>query len=580
LILAAGPSAAADIDVSASVNRTSAGVGEEILLTVVVSGGFQNLPSPKLSEMADFNVYPSGSSTNFSFVNGRITSSKTSRFVLVPKVEGNLTIPEIAVQYKGDDYLTKPILITVTAAPYAGAPSPQAPSGVSGGELLLKASLNKSVAYVNEQVTLTLRFYRRSTIVSSRLVPPATTGFWVEQLPGERNFYEVLNGLQYQVTEIAMALFPTTQGELEVGPAVWECAVRERVDPLRSDPFQLLRMGRTRNASVKSEALKVEVKPLPVSGRPDAFDGAVGRFEISSTVDKERVDAEEPLTLTVKLSGRGNIGAVGDLEMPDVPGFRSYDSGASTDLSKQNRIVQGSKSFSKVYIPSLPGEYTIPPVELAYFDPVEGRYAVASSKQIAIVVSAGESAPNAMAGPAAGGEIYSKDIRYIKTQVPSFAYAGDRLYRSRGFLLAQLLAPAMIIGAFLYRTLKDRRGADPAQVRARGARRGAQRRLARARGLANRGDNNAAWKELGAALRGYIADITNTSPQGLTMDETGESLRNLGIPDEAVKNAQSILERCDAASFAPRGETLETPGVELVSVTETLDTMDGARSKR
>ena len=69
-LLWAVPSLGADLEVRASVDRRTAGVGEEIVLTVTVTGGFQNLPSPKLPGMPDFNVYPSGSSTNFSFVNG------------------------------------------------------------------------------------------------------------------------------------------------------------------------------------------------------------------------------------------------------------------------------------------------------------------------------------------------------------------------------------------------------------------------------------------------------------------------------------------------------------------------------
>lgn len=580
LTLAAGGSKAAEVEISASVNRTTAGVGEEILLTVTISGGFQNLPTPELREMPDFSVYPSGSSTNFSLVNGHVTSSKTSRFVLVPKTEGKLTIPEIEVKYKGDAYVTKPIEITVTAAASPQKGAPQAPGGVSGGELLLKASVDKTKAYVSEQVTLTLRFYRRVMIVSSRLVPPPTTGFWVEELPGERNFYEVVDGLQYQVTEIARALFPTTGGVLEIGPAVWECGVRERRDPFGSDPFDLLRMARTRNASVRSEKLAVEVTPLPEAGKPRDFSGAVGRFAISASADKTALKAEEPLTFTVKVSGRGNIGAVGDIDMPEVSGFRSYDSGGSTDLSKDNRVVQGSKSFSRVYIPSVPGDYTIPPVKLVYFDPSEARYVTASSKEIHLSVSAGEGAAGNGSVAAAQGEMFAKDIRYIKTQTPSFTFAGDRLYRRVDFLMLQLLAPALIIGAYIFRAAREKAAGDPARARARAARVEAKRKLKEAGAMAGEGEGENAWKSIGAALRGYIGDITNTSPQGLTMEQAASSLRGLGVSDELIEEALAILERCDAAAFAPRGAGLQGPEEAARSTAAALDSIEGERANK
>jgi len=339
-------------------------------------------------------------------------------------------------------------------------------------------------------------------------------------------------------------------------------------------------MDRTREASVKSEKLTVNVKPLPKEGRPEAFGGAVGRFEVSSHVDKTEVKAEEPVTLTVTLSGRGNIGAVSDIDMPEVPSFRSYDSGGSTNLSKDDRIVQGSKSFTKVYIPSLPGDYTIPPVKLAYFDPAQGRYEIASSKEVLLSVAAGEGAPNGATGHAPAGEILAKDIRYIKTQVPVFSYRGDRLYTRKGFLLFQLLAPAMIIGAYFLRMARDRAGANPMRARARAARRRAGVKLATASSLAREKDRSAAWKALGGALRGYIADIGDMSAVGLTMDDAARRLRELKIPEDLLERSISILEECDAAAFAPRGESTPIPDETIRLTEETIDRLESARINR
>ena len=92
--------ALAEVEIAAQVDRRSVGVGQELVLSVTVSGGFQSLPNPQVPQIEGFTVYPSGSSTNFSFVNGRVASSKISRFVLVPKQEGTLTIPPVTVVHK------------------------------------------------------------------------------------------------------------------------------------------------------------------------------------------------------------------------------------------------------------------------------------------------------------------------------------------------------------------------------------------------------------------------------------------------------------------------------------------------
>jgi hypothetical protein len=546
---------AADIGIDAVLSARAVAVGREVVLTVTVSGGFQNLPAPRLPDLPGFNVYPSGTSTSFSFVNGRISSSKISRYTLVPTKEGTLKVPPISVEHGGSEYMTDELTLEVTAAT---SPPPAPPSGTpeaDGRELLLKASVDKSRAYVNEQVTLTLRFYRRASLLSSRLVPPATTGFWTEELPGEKSYYTVEKGLQYDVTEISVALFPTVDGDLLIGPATWECVVMDR-GGRRGDPFDLFsgRGGRGRKAEVRSERIEVHVLPLPAEGKPEGFTGAVGSFKVESAVDRKEVKVGEPLTLTVKLSGAGNISAVGGVEMPELAGFRSYDSGASTDVSKDSGVVRGSKSFSRVYIPGVPGEYVIPAVTLPYFDPAAGSYAVASSDEIRLTVVPGEGPSVARAWTGSGGEASAKDIRYIKTGPPSFSRVGGRLYRSSVFLLLQLLAPAMVAAAYAYRRARERADADPARARSRAARREARRRLASALD-AGAGEGPApAWRGVALALRCYIADVTGGSAAGLTRDDAASRLAAAGVRSETIGAALEALDGCDAAAYAPGAE--------------------------
>lgn len=572
---------AAEIEISAAVDKRTVGVGEELVLSVTVTGGFQNLPSPDLPDMPDFTVYPSGTSTNFSFVNGRVTSSKISRYILVPKREGTLKVPPIAVDYKGSEYTTKELEVTVTASP---SPRPSIPSDQGGGEgvgLLVKASVDKSRAYVSEQVTLTLKFYRRVTLLSNRLIPPPTTGFWVEELPGEKEYYAVEGGLQYYVTEIARALFPTTHGELEIGPAVWECVVGDSRGAFGTDPFDLLkrRASRGRSASVRSDPVMVEVLPLPEEGRPVEFNGAVGKFAVKADVDTKSLKVDEPLTLTVTLSGTGNVTAVPDVEMPDIPGLRSYDSGGATDLSRDDRTIRGTKSFSRVYIPSVPGEYSIPPVRLAYFDPGVGDYAIASSEAIPVnVAPAGE---GASAGPevAGPGDAVAKDIRYIKTGTPSFRRAGSRLYKNSYFLLAQLLAPLLVLGAYAYRVAKERSGLDPNRSRAKAAKRRARERLALARSHSAGGRPWEAWKTVSAALRNYIADVAGGSAAALGGDEAAELLEAAGVDERTIRETVDALESCDAAVFAPRGRSAASPEDAIRAASGIIDGIERMRRR-
>ena len=74
--------------------------------------------------------------------------------------------------------------------------------------------------YVNEQITLTFKFYTKVNLLSQpQYSPPDTTGFITEDLPPQRNYYTIIDGERYYVSEIKTALFPTTSGKFVIGPA-------------------------------------------------------------------------------------------------------------------------------------------------------------------------------------------------------------------------------------------------------------------------------------------------------------------------------------------------------------------------
>ncbi len=91
----------------------------------------------------------------------------------------------------------------------------------SGGrEIFVTTSVDKARAYVDEQITLSFKFYRRISLWEQpRYTPPELSGFWSEDMPPQQEYYESVNGVRYQVTEIKTALFGTAPGKATVGAA-------------------------------------------------------------------------------------------------------------------------------------------------------------------------------------------------------------------------------------------------------------------------------------------------------------------------------------------------------------------------
>ncbi|MGB2768750.1 MAG: BatD family protein, partial [Candidatus Zixiibacteriota bacterium] len=186
LLLLVRSGLAQNISFDASVDRTEVSVGEQITLTVSVSGDVKAIPQPELPSLDEFNVYSAGRSQNFTYVNGRLSASVTFNYVLVPRKAGKLTIGPARIKLDGKTYQTAPIQIAVASegkTPSSPASSKEEKSTtkpqLSGKDIFMETVVDKRKAYVNEQIVLTLRFYQGIRLFDNpQYTPPSLTGFW------------------------------------------------------------------------------------------------------------------------------------------------------------------------------------------------------------------------------------------------------------------------------------------------------------------------------------------------------------------------------------------------------------------
>ncbi|MFZ1281801.1 MAG: BatD family protein, partial [Ignavibacteriaceae bacterium] len=290
--------------------------------------------------LKDFRVLSGpNQSTSMQIINGVSSSSLTLSYILMPNTTGSYTIGSASIQYEGQTYTTSPIKITVVK----GSQKPKEDnnsSGVSNQEiaenLFIRASIDKNKVYQGEQVTVTYKLYTRLNIAAQMSVDklPQYQGFWAEELETARNISfgnEVIDGKQYKVGLLKrVALFPSQSGKLEVTP--FELTIPIQIqkkknpnnvwDDFFGDPF-----GRSEIVEypAKSNTLKVDVIPLPENNKPASFRGAVGNFNFSASIDKQKTKTNEPITLKFDINGTGNLKL---LELPpfELPnGFEKYD---------------------------------------------------------------------------------------------------------------------------------------------------------------------------------------------------------------------------------------------------------------
>ncbi|MXX04488.1 MAG: protein BatD [Gemmatimonadetes bacterium] len=603
LLLGARAVPGQEISVTAEVSRTRMTVDETLILTVSVSGSeLGDVPKPVLPDMQPFIVIgsTSSSSSSFNLVNGKLSSSRSVRFIyqLKPRRTGTFVIDAAEVTLDGVAHETTPITIEVTpgaqgssqpgatrAAPSGGSPSTAAGQSSAAGlsqdaagtpdledTVYIRTNVDKRRAYLGEQVTVTYTLYTRLGLSNARYdVVPSYTGFWMEELFSAHHLdfkEEIIGGRRYAVAKLRdIALFPTVTGELKLEPLSMICDVqaersrRSLFDSFLSDPFDTF-FSNTRQIRVVSGEQTVQVLPLPGEGRPDGFRNAVGDFSLKAMVDQATTEVNQPVTLTIELTGEGNLKTVEDPELPPLGDFKEYQSGNRAEYASGRLRISGTKTWDHVLIPTVPGDHAIASLAFPFFDPDTDAYRVTTTEPITISVLPASGSQAAVVGMPRRSVVRQirEDIQYIK---PETAYLGDQgevLFRSTWYLLLHVLPVAAILATVLYRSHAHRLRRDTSFARRRRARSTAFGLLRRSREQLEQGALDQAFTGISNALYGYVADRCNLPTAGLTSPRVVELLRQRGVDEDTADLVRDCLDACDLARFAPTAHTAEHAG--------------------
>lgn len=247
----------------------------------------------------------------------------------------------------------------------------------------VQLEVDKTSVYEGEQVTATWYLVTRGQMETlDRAKFPALKGFWkeiIEENPQIQFFEEVINGIPYRKALMAThALFPIRAGKAIID----EFTVKSRIR-MPSAGFGM-GFGRAYEYTKSSKRLEIQVKALPLEGRPREFTGSVGQFEVMSQVDQTvKHYVGQPISVKVRFEGEGNAKT---LELPLIEwpeGLELYDTKNESRFFKDGRSY---KEFQILVIPRKEGELQIPEIRFAYFNPKTEKYETKVAPAIAMQV--------------------------------------------------------------------------------------------------------------------------------------------------------------------------------------------------
>ena len=218
---------------------------------------------------------------------------------------------------------------------------------------------------MGEQVTVTYKFTQDWALPRKCKFPklPSYEGFWAEEINTSNNISfstEMYDGKQYRVGSIekSCALPVANRRAFRYAARAGYSrpnSKQKNERTISSTNFSTIRSSTISKPIIytaKSNTIKLHVIPLPSKNVPKSFNGAVGRlFACLSQVSvSASAKTNEPLTLKINISGKGNIQL---LNMPEINlpnGFDKYEPKTSEQIDR-NGTISGTKTFEYLIIP-------------------------------------------------------------------------------------------------------------------------------------------------------------------------------------------------------------------------------------
>lgn len=401
LLLSAAP-ALAEVVVKAALEPEVIGIDETVTFTIEVrSGSLRGIRFRPAFELDNLE-YVSGPhrAEDMRYFNGAFTSTVRMSWRLRPLTTGRAGVHSVVLQMRNETVRLRDRVISVQEEPtglggdpyadeaedpfeqlFGRIPRPWRPRQRQPG-VFLRATVEPQRPFVGQQAVYTVHLYTRDDVSSIQpLELPTFRGFWVRDLPQPQHVpteMVEIDGVRYgRVVLLQKAMFPLRPGRHALEPTEMDILVRVLEPRFFGPP-----LSRPQQVRLRTSSLAVHVQPLPPA--PAGFGGAVGRMSLQARLEPSELRMGEAATLTVTLSGRGNLQSVPEPRIEPPPGLTLSPPQQQGDERIAGTTLHGSRTWSYVVVPERPGRHELRVPEVSYFDPQSRRYQVAAARPLAI----------------------------------------------------------------------------------------------------------------------------------------------------------------------------------------------------
>ena len=533
------------------------------------------------------------SQSSYQVINGHASSSSSTTFtyILCATKSGTYKIPSATVVANGRRYASRPVQIKVTGKSVSASGTPRmhggneeqphvraAGSEIRNSDLFIKVSASKSKVYEQEPVVLTYKVYTLVDLNQLKGGMPDLTGFHTLEvpLPQQKSFHvENHNGRPYRcVTWSQYIMYPQMSGQLKVPSIVFKGTVVQQNRDV--DPVEAFFNGGSAYVEVKRDIVApgITLNVLPLPSKPAGFSGGVGVFNISAQLNKKDIKSNDPFTLRVVVSGKGNLKLIKQPVVKFPKDFDKYDPKITDKTKITADGLEGNMIYDFTAVPRNQGQYTIPSIEFTYFDINTHAYKVVKTQPLVINVGKGNGGSQNVADYQS--DLRNKDIQPIHEGDADAVDFDDMFFGSASYwtsIVAILLVFALAtVASRKYMSFSN----DTTGSRRRRANRIALKRLKTANESMLKGDYSSFYEDILKALWGYAEEKFSISAGELNRNNVESVLLANGIDSELSRKFLETIDACEMERYSQSSQSSDMNSIfedAMNTITRIEDTM-------
>ena len=537
----------------ASVSKNKLGLNQRVKIQFTINKqGADNFQAPNFK---NFQIVSGPSqSISQSWVNGSASFSQSYNYIIKPLKKGEFLIPAASIKLNNKTLTSKPVKVIVLD-PVEIPKDPNDPNYIAQQNVHLVAEISKSSPYVGEGIYVEYRLYVSQNISVrdfSYTDSPQYNGFWNQDIKirGLTTQNGTYNGEQYRYVVLQKALLiPTKSGKLTIDPIEMDIVIG--VPTGRGDFFGNP-IVKNITKSFASAKKFIRSKELPIEGKPESFNGAVGDFNFIVSSSKNILKSNETATVSVKVTGNGNLKL---FELPEIKTPSELEVFTPEQKEKINvtsRGIRGSVTKNYTIVPQFKGKYKIPSTEFSYFDLKEKKYVRLASQDIFVDVLEGKElvtdsdlASNAKKDIVVTGA----NFRYIQTS-SAFSLANESDFYTSKFYYLILILPLLFIPiGIVIAKRNEARSNDVLGNKLRKADRLAKKYLSEAK--KQLGAKEAFYVALEKALHNYLKAKLRIETSDISKEKITELLKRKSVNESTIRSFIEVFNSCDMARYSP-----------------------------